>query len=184
MREQFDDNNPEFDEAYALMMDALDGELSTGQERELRRYLQTYPALEAEWRSMQVVDSWLTDAPVVEPTADFTEQTMLRLPNLYLRRWAVAISFALVLILGMVPILGMAVAMTAFSNNDLASSLQYLSQFTAIVADALVQVLASWGSVMAQNPAAIGMLLLMTGAITLWSGVYNQMVNRTVLVSR
>ena len=183
MREQFDDNNQEFDEAYALMMDALDGALSIEQERELQHYLQSYPELEVEWRSMQVVDSWLTNAPVVEPTADFTEQTMLRLPNLYLRRWAVALSFALVLILGMVPILGLAVAMTAFSTTDVASSLQFLTQVTGIVADALIQVLASWGGFVAQNPASIGMLLLMTGAITLWSGVYNQMVNRPVLVS-
>ena len=181
MPEQFD-YNEELDEAYALMMDALDGTLSMAQERELQQYLQDYPVLAAEWRSMQVVDSWLTDAPLVEPAADFTAQTMLRLPNLSVRRWAVAISFAIVLILGMVPILGAAVALTAFSSADLVGSLQFLSSLTRIVADASFQILLSWGEFATQNPATIGMFLLMIGAITLWSGVYNQMVNRPVVV--
>lgn len=181
MPEQFD-HTEEFDEAYALMMDALDGALSAVQERELQQYLDDYPVLAAEWRSMQVVDSWLTDAPLVEPAADFTEQTMLRLPNLSIRRWAFAISYALVLILGMVPILGAAVALTAFSSADLVGSLQFLSSITRIVAEAALQIMVSWGDFVTQNPATIGMFLLMIGAITLWSGVYNQMVNRPVVV--
>lgn len=187
MREQFDsqlNNNEEFDEAYALMMDALDGTLSARQERELRQYLQTYPELAEEWNALQVVDSWLMDAPQAQPTENFVEHTILRLPNLYLRRWAVAVSFAVVLLLGMLPMLGLAVAFTAFSNADLVASLQFLAQMGGVVADAMVQWLIGWGEFTTQNPAMIGMMLLMVGAVTLWSGVYNQMVNREVVVVR
>ena len=83
----------------------------------------------------------------------------------------------------MAPILGLAVVMTAFTNTDLISSLQFVSQMGGVVLEALGQIFASWGDLAAQNPAALGVLLLMTGAVMVWSGVYNRMVNQPVAIT-
>ncbi len=179
-----DNHAAELEEAYALMMDALDGNLNSTQSKQFRIYLRKFPELNAEWRSMQVIDSWLTDAPTAKPSAAFTEQTVLRLPDISLRRWAVALAFALVLLLGTVPLMGLAILFANFSIADPLTSFQAISQMAGVIGNAIFQVLTNWGTALTQNPASIGIFLVMTGAVTLWSGIYNRLTTRTVVIAR
>jgi hypothetical protein len=157
------------DDVYALMMDALDGALSSYGHQKLENGLQQFPALRQEWQAMQTVDTLLLETPLVmpAPSVNFTARTLARLPNLRFRRWLSGAVYSLLLVSGILPFIMVAL---------LSGGLGEFGQLAAVMLDALGQLLLSLGNQAGQQPAIIGTLLVMIGSITLWSGVYQRLV--------
>ncbi|MCB0033936.1 MAG: hypothetical protein KDE51_07950 [Anaerolineales bacterium] len=157
------------DDVYALMMDALDGALSSYGYQQLEDGLQQFPTLQQEWVAMQAVDSLLMGTPMVmpAPSVNFTARTLARLPNLRFRRWLSGAVYAVLLLSGILPFIMIALLSGSFSD---------VAQLAAVILDAFGQLLLSLGNQAGQQPAIIGTILVMIGSITLWSGVYQRLV--------
>lgn len=157
------------DDVYALMMDALDGALSEYGYRQLEVGLQLHPALREEWLAWQAVDSllWQTPMMIPAPSVNFTARTLARLPNLRFRRWLTGAVYSVLLMSGILPVIIVALLSIGWGN---------VYRLAAVVLDAVGQLLISLGNQAGQQPAIIGTILVMIGSITLWSGVYRQLV--------
>lgn len=175
-------NQPlDIDQVYALMMDALDGPLASDDQVKLDSALEANPELAAEWQAMLMVDDLLMQTPMVEPPANFAVHTIARLPNWRARRWAVVMAFMASLSVGMFPliILGIGVLLGA----DMGIAATGLIQILSAVASGLGQIVIEAASMMTGYPAVMGMLLVMVGSITLWSGLYQQLVVRPMALT-
>lgn len=157
------------DDVYALMMDALDGALSDYGYRQLEVGLQLHPALQEEWQALRAVDSLLQQTPMMipAPSVNFTTRTLARLPNLRFRRWLTGAVYSILLMSGILPVIIIALLSIGWGN---------VYQLAAVVLDAVGQLLISLANQAGQQPAIIGTILVMIGSITLWSGVYRQLV--------
>ena len=91
--------------AYSLMMEALDGELSATGWAELESHLRVRPELAQEWQALQAIDQLFRSTPALSPAADFTQRTLARLPNRRTRLWFVASLYVLLLVVGLIPVL-------------------------------------------------------------------------------
>jgi anti-sigma factor RsiW len=172
MNEREEETMSDLEPIYALMMDALDGELTAAQEQQLAISLAQHPALAREWRAMQAVDGLLSHAPLVVPAPSMAlaSRTVARLPNMRARRWTLAAVYTTLLLSGVMPVLA-AVALIAFS----AVSLPEIWQLMTVLGQALQQILLAMGNQLGQSPALLGTLLVMLGSISLWGGVYRQL---------
>ena len=92
------------EQAFALMMDALDGVLDESDSAELTRYLAHHPDLAAEWDAMQAVDDLLRVSPPAAVPTNFSERTLARLPNPRARRIFMAMFFLLLFLGGLIPV--------------------------------------------------------------------------------
>ena len=172
-----EDDMDELEPIYALMMEALDGELTADDEQKLAIALAQHPALAQEWQAMQAVEALLCHAPLVVPAPSMAlaSRTVARLPNVQVRRWTFAAVYTALLVSGVLPVLGM-VALVAFS----AVSLPEIWQLLTVLGQAGQQILLALGNEMGQNPTMVGTFLVMIGCISLWSGVYRQVVGELV----
>ncbi|MFQ5436111.1 MAG: anti-sigma factor family protein, partial [Anaerolineae bacterium] len=93
------------DDTYALMMDALDGELATDGKLELEAHLRACPECHEEWRALLAVDQLFRQTPAISPAAGFTQRTLARLPNRKYRVWALGTIYALLLLAGAMPMM-------------------------------------------------------------------------------
>jgi anti-sigma factor RsiW len=176
---QFPDAQEE-EVVYALMMDALDGELSASRWDELQAHLRTHPHLAQEWQAWQAVDQLLHATPALAPAADFTERTLARLPNLAQRRAVLGTLYTMLLILGALPVIGL--AWISFLLLPLLTATGPLGGVVTFAASLLtvaqVVVKAAVGSTIdfvAQYPYVLGWLFVMAGLVFLWNGVYQQL---------
>lgn len=171
----------ETDEIYALMMEALDGELSEAGRLELEMGLQAHPTLWREWRALQAVDTLFKTTPALSPAAGFTQRTLARLPHSRQRLWFLGLVYVLLLLAGLVPA-GIMVWVIVrvgpvLARPELIRSLleagSNLLRLVEIVLSALVN---SLGNLVGQQPAILGWLLVMAGMVFIWNGVYRQML--------
>ena len=80
-------NQPhDLDRIYALMMDALDGPLSSEEQGQLDSAFLPHPELAAEWQAILMVDALLLEAPTVAPPNRFAARTIARVPDWRARR--------------------------------------------------------------------------------------------------
>ncbi|MBK8430510.1 MAG: hypothetical protein IPL28_04120 [Chloroflexi bacterium] len=171
------------DEIYALMMDELDGELTPAEKYRLTTLLQQHPELAREWQAMQAVDKLFSHAPMVVPAPRmaFASRTIARLPNLRARRWAMAAVYAFLLTSGVLPvILGALVVVGTVTIS--AVSFAEVWQIMTVLGQALRQILLAMGNQLGQQPAILGIILVMLGSISLWTGVYRQLVSEQLIV--
>lgn len=171
------------DEVMALMMDALDGTLSASDHDILTAQLTHHPDLAQEWEAMQLVDELFSTAPMIAPPPHLAAQTIARLPNLTMRRTVSAAVFTVLFIGGLLPFLlvvglGLMVLGDGTAVYTLLDVLGNFGQFSAVVLGAFGQLLLGMGDYLGQNPAVVGIFMVMIGSIFLWSGVYRQLVTQ------
>ncbi|MEM7336367.1 MAG: zf-HC2 domain-containing protein [Chloroflexota bacterium] len=172
------------DRIYALMMDALDGELTPAEQSELDAHLEARPSYKAEWQAMLAVDTLLRQSPAMVPAADFAQRTMARLPNQQVRLWVISAVYISLLITGILPLvlglwvfsqLGDELVEPAFIEMAL-QSLAEGYQVALAISRAMISAV---GGLLVQQPVLLGWLLVLGGIASLWGGIYRQLVSQT-----
>jgi len=171
----------ESEDVYTLMMDALDGELAEAGWAELESHLRARPDLAQEWAAMQAVDTLLHSAPLVAPPAAFVARTVARLPNRRRRLLTSVLLYLMLLGSGIIPLAAIVwIALQFLPGLDapiLAQSLwQGGSQLLRLAQVVLAALVSGAAQFVTEQPTVIGWLLLMTGIVALWGGVYNRLV--------
>jgi predicted anti-sigma-YlaC factor YlaD len=176
----------EHEEIVTLMMESLDGELQQDELVQLDAHLQSCPSCSQQWESIQAIHQLFLQAPVLSPAADFTQRTLARLPNPRHRLMALSAIYGLLLLSGLVPLILFiwlatqirpAFNQPAFVDGLLQGGEQLLGLGQTILA-AFWQSLSDLGELIGQDPAIIGLMLVMLGAIFLWGGVYSQLTRQ------
>ena len=169
------------DRIYALMMDALDGELSLSEQSELDAHLEDRPSYMAEWQAMQAIDTLLRQSPKMVPAADFAQRTLERLPSRQVRVWVISAVYISLLITGILPLLlivwvfsqlGDVLVEPAFMQTVI----QMLSEGYQVAAAISKAMLSAIGELVIQQPVLLGWLLVLGGIVSLWGGVYRQLL--------
>lgn len=171
----------EHEQANSLMMLALDDELPEEHRFDLNDHLLACRACRREWQALQAIDLLFKQTPMLSPAAGFTQRTIARLPNRRVRIWAMSGVYLLLLISGIIPA---ALAIWAISRlspvigqPELVSSLvQSLATAMTTAGTVLAALLNSLGEGILQRPMIIGWLLVMAGLVSVWGGVYRQLV--------
>jgi len=171
----------EHDNVYALMMDALDGELADYSRNELESHLRACPACMQEWDALQVVHNLFVQTPALSPAADFAKRTLARLPNQKQHVWTIAAIYISLLLTGTLPML-----LGVWVVNTLAPVLkqpalvrgvtQSLEKVLQVAGTVLSAIFSGVGEFIVQQPAVIGWLLVMVGVVSLWGGVFQHVL--------
>ena len=176
----------EHEEIVTLMMESLDGEIQQDELAQLDAHLQSCPSCSQQWESIQAIHQLFLQAPLLSPAADFTQRTLARLPNPRHRLMALSAVYGLLLLSGLAPLVLFIWFATqirpAFNQPALVDGLlqggeQLLGLGQTILA-AFWQSLSDFGELIGQQPAIIGLILVMLGAIFLWGGVYSQLTRQ------
>lgn len=179
----------EHEEIVFLMMESLDEELHEDELARLNGHLQSCPACSQQWESILAIHHLFLQAPLLSPAADFTQRTLARLPNPRHRLLAMSAVYGLLLVSGLVPLflfiwfvsqLRPVIDQPAFVEGLLQGGGQLLGLVETILA-AFWQGLSDLGELIGQQPAIIGLALVMLGAIFLWGGVYSQLTRHQPL---
>ena len=171
----------EHENAYLLMMDALDGELAAGNKHELEVHLRACPACAREWQALLAIEMLFRQTPALAPAAGFTQRTLARLPNHRYRVWAISTMYVMLLSGGALPIL---IGVWAYNNlgpllnePSLWRTLwQSVAQNLQVAGTVLNALLSGAGEFVVQQPAVVGWLLVLMGIVSLWSGVFQQFI--------
>lgn len=156
-------------QAFALMMDALDGVLDDSDSAELTRYLEHHPELAQEWDALQSVDLLLRASPPVAAPVNFSERTLARLPNPRARRLFMALFFAMLFLGGMLPI---ALGIFTYSQggfNEIGTNLEGTFQVLQVL---FVGVTSSLRSLVVTQPVIYAWLATMLLSIVIWAQTY------------
>lgn len=167
--------------AYMLMMDALDGELTDNRKENLEAHLRACPTCNREWQALLAVEMLFRQTPAVAPPADFAQRTLARLPNARMRVWTLSAVYALLLLGGTLPmLLGFWIYSQlgpTLSEPSLWLTLwQSLNSMFQVVITVIGAGLRGAGEFVVQQPAVVGWLLVLVGLVSLWSGVLQQLV--------
>lgn len=168
-------NDPrEEDNVYALMLDALDGELTAAQEEELASYFQKYPDLATEFELMgeNTFDFATVQVSLASPSALFVEETIAYLPNLRLRRYVMASLAILLMVATVLPVAGL---LLLLANASL--------ELVEVFVSGLAQLVYEAGYSVLTQPVFIAIIGFMLGSILLWSTMYRRLVLRPVTIS-
>jgi anti-sigma factor RsiW len=166
----------------ALMMEALDGELSAAGEAELAAHLRARPDLAAEFEKMQAVDQLLRQTPLLTPPAGFVQRTVQHLPGTRQRLWMGVLVYTVFLAAGVIPLVGLGWAavliVPALGQPALWSGLwqAMLALCWAQLGVILGALAGGAAQLVAEQPATIGWLLLMVLVVVVWGGVFNRLV--------
>jgi hypothetical protein len=175
----------EHEEIITLMMEALDDEIEETGQLEMRTHLESCPSCSREWEAIQAIHQLFLETPALSPAAGFAERTLGRLPNQAYRIWMSSVVYGLLLISGLLPLVaiiwitsqfGPALDQPAVIDGVLRAGGQ-VTQLADTVLDALRQGVINLGDLIGQQPAIIGIFLVMVGAILLWGGIYTQLTN-------
>lgn len=175
----------EHEEIFTLMMEALDGEIEQSRDAEMRAHMQSCQSCAREWQALLTIHQLFLQTPALSPAADFTQRTLSRLPNSTYRLWFISAIYGLLLVVGFLPLaiiawltvqLGPALNQPAFLRGLLQAGEQVVRLGQAVVA-AGWQALGGLGELAGQQPALIGLLLVMIGVVFLWGGVYSQLTS-------
>jgi anti-sigma factor RsiW len=178
----------EHERFHMLMMDALDGELAAEQQNELESHLRACPACSREWHAILAIDTLFRQAPMLSPAAGFTQRTVALLPNRRARLWAISLIYVLLLLSGILPILLVIWAantvVPVISQPAFIESVQrLLDQGVRLISVISAALFKGMGELIVQQPAILGLLLVLAGTVFVWNGVYQQLVNQPTAVS-
>ncbi|MCP4429058.1 MAG: hypothetical protein GY803_31620 [Chloroflexi bacterium] len=171
----------EHEKIYSLMMDALDGELAANHKPELEAHLRACPPCMREWQALLAIDTLFRQTPALAPAAGFTQRTLARLPRQRYRIWMISVMYAALLMGGALPMLiGFWIynrVGAALTEPTLWQTLgQAISQIFQVAGTILSALLSGAGEFVIQQPAVVGWLLVMIGLVSLWSGMFQQLV--------
>lgn len=172
------------DEAFALMMDALDGVLTAGNRIRLDDHLVACPECRAEWDSLQVVDSLLAGATMVPAPDGFGQRLEARLAVPSWRRafgalFALGLGSLLILVLVAVPAsIALLAVWTAYNDPQrFADMVVWLNQLARVSGALLGSLLTTTRLVVAEiaaNPLALLWSLAAGVAVALWGHLTRQ----------
>lgn len=173
----------EHDYAYALMMDALDGELTEGSKLELELHLQMCSDCLREWHALVAIETLLRTTPALAPAAGFTQRTLARLPNRRYRIWALTTIYVVLLLCGFVPMALGAWAMTRLlpilNQPALLNGIMHsLTKFMQVIGAVLMALFNGLGEIVVQQPAALGWFLVIMGVISVWGGLLRELLSQ------
>lgn len=154
----------------ALMMDALDGNLSKSGERELNSFLTADPQLEKELAELKGVNHLFSDVQMVEPPADFVQNTMQMLPRPGMNRWVMGFGVSLLILSALAPL---TILIYLFSTMPAQEAILLI---TETVLDGLAQLVLSLTELAANQPLMLAIPVIMVGSIFLWAALYRRMV--------
>jgi hypothetical protein len=176
----------EHEEIYILMMEALDGEIDAARLSDLEEHLDGCEACTQQWEAVQAIHTLFLETPLLSPAANFTQRTLARLPNPRHRIIALSAIYGMLLISGLLPLglliwfasqLRPAIDQPALIDGVMQAG-EELFGLGQTVVGAFFQVLGTLGDLLSQQPALIGLILVMIGAIFVWGGVYSQLTKR------
>ncbi len=172
----------EHENAYTLMMDALDGELTDDRKVELQVHLRACPTCNREWQLLMAIDTLFRQTPALSPAAGFAQRTLARLPNRRQRIWTMSALYGMLLVAGALPMLIGFWVINEFgqflAQPTLARSiLQSMERMLHLLGTVLGAAVNGSGEFIQQQPAAIGWLLVMAGVVALWGSVYQKVLN-------
>jgi anti-sigma factor RsiW len=168
----------EHEEVITLMMDALDGELADDHNRDLEAHLRACPNCNREWQALLAIDTLFR----LMPPAGFAQRTLARLPNQSARIWTIGAFYLSFLMAGTLPMLiGFWVVSKlgpALSEPTLVRSvLQTLDRVLEVSGAVITALLTGAGEFLLQQPMVIGWLLVLVGVVSVWGGVYRQVLS-------
>ncbi|MCA9972440.1 MAG: zf-HC2 domain-containing protein [Anaerolineales bacterium] len=174
--------NQNHDVFYVMMMDALDGELPEESQLVLEVHLRACPECAREWRALLAIDTLFRQTPALSPAAGFTQRTLARLPDRRYRIWLIGAIYVALLVSGVLPLIVGVWAVSRYGTvvtqpamlTGLVESLRHLAQVAGAIVGALFTGI---GEFAVQQPAVIGWLLVMVGIVSLWTGVYRQLIH-------
>ncbi len=169
------------DDAFALMMDMLDGEASAEEAQDLQAHLRACPECSNEWRALVAIDTLFRQTPALSPAADFVAKTLARLPNRRVRIWAMGTIYGAILLGGLLPLALLGLLgyrlMPVLSQPPLVESIFESLQTTQRTAGIVLSALVSGaGEILVQQPVYVGYILVIAGIIFLWGGVYRRLL--------
>lgn len=166
---------------YALMMEALDGELSEAEVAHLESHLRARPRLAREWEAMRAVDALFRSSPVLQPAVNFRQQTLARLPHSRQRLYAGVILYLMVLASGLIPLA--AIGWIAIQFIPVLGQPAFWRSLWqgAVESASLLQVMVTAlfngaGELLREQPIVLAWLVVLVGIVALWAGVYNRLV--------
>lgn len=171
----------EQEQLYALMMEALDGELSEVDTARLESHLRARPRLAREWEAMRAVDALFRSSPVLQPAVNFRQQTLARLPHSRQRLYAGAIIYLMVLASGLIPLAALGwiaiqfipiVGQPAFWRSLWHGALEFVNLLQVTIS----ALLNGAGEFLREQPVALAWFVVLVGIVVLWAGVYNRLV--------
>ena len=156
-------------QAFALMMDALDGVLDDAESTKLNQYLSNHPDLANEWEALQSVDLLLRASPPVAAPVNFTERTLARLPNPRARRIFMGFFFLLLLLGSILPI---AFGIFTYSEGGFSEISTNLAGTFQVLRVVLIGVTSSIRSLVITQPMIYAWLATMLLSILVWAQTY------------
>lgn len=177
----------EHEEIYMLMMESLDGDLADSDYGEMMTHLAACPSCAREWQAVQAIHQLFLQAPALSPAAGFAQRTLAVLPNNNYRIWLIGAIYGFLLISGVLPLvfigwiatsLAPALSQPALGRGLVHVGGQAVSLITAVLG-AFLHGLGGLAQQLAQQPTAIGWLMVMVGIVFLWGGVYRQLTGST-----
>ena len=173
----------EHENVFALMMDTLDGEISTTNRTTLEVHLHACPECRREWQALLAIDTLFRQTPAMSPAADFAQRTLARLPNRRVRRAAISGIYGALLLSGIIPLVLVSWLIVRFGPiltqpalvESVTNSLNSTTQVGRTIFFALLN---SAGEVVIQQPTIIGWLLVMIGIVFVWGGVYQRLLGQ------
>jgi anti-sigma factor RsiW len=169
------------EELYALMMEALDGELSDSGLADLEFHLRARPRLAREWEAMRAVDALFRSSPVLQPAVSLRRQTLARLPAPRQRLYAGVLIYLLILASGLIPLaavawlaiqLAPALLQPAFWGSLWRAGLQFLG----LVQITIAAFFNGASELLRDQPSFLAWFVVLVGIVLLWIGVYNKLV--------
>ncbi len=178
----------EHENIYMLMMDALDGELAENGKHDLEVHLRACPSCMHEWQAVLAIDTLFRQTPALAPAAGFAQRTLARLPNRRYRVWTISIMYVALLLGGALPMLA---GIWIYSQLDTALTepalwqtiWQAISQVFQVAGTVLRALVSGAGEFVIQQPAVVGWLLVMVGLISLWSGLFRQLIVQPAMIN-
>jgi len=175
----------EHEEAYMMMMDALDGELADDGRQLLEAHLRACPPCDREWQALLAIDSLFRRAPMLAPAAGFTQRTLAQLPSRRFRLWVMGLVYLALLLSGALPMLaGLWVykELSGVLNEPtflptVWQTVTHMAQVAGVILGALLNGL---GKFVIQYPAVLGWLLVIAGLVSLWGSVFRHLVLQPV----
>jgi anti-sigma factor RsiW len=181
----------EHEEIFTLMMEALDGELVSSDRLELESHMASCSRCAREWQALQAIHQLFVRSPILSPAADFTQRTLALLPNRRYRIWMLSGVYLVLFASGVLPLLvagwvaisvGPALSRPVFVRS-LSQAAGELLRLIEVMLRGAWQGAGSLGALVGQEPAILGWLLVMVGAVLLWGGIYRQLTSPAVTVS-
>jgi hypothetical protein len=182
----------EHEDIYALMMEALDGEIGDEGRGRLNDHLRGCLACSVEWQALHAVHHFLLQVPALSPAAGFAQRTLAHLPGTRERILLLSAAYGLLLLSGLAPLvivlwlainLGPALEQPAFLQSIWQGAGEVLDLAGAVLGAAWGG-LAQLGSAIGQRPVLVGWLLILTGIVFLWGGVYVRLTGQRMVESR